>query len=143
MKAFILSFFLTFTFPLIAQTITPETTQAATEALTDEVVPLDTVVDATVAVVKDGKSMGRLALSVALLNLLVMFLKTNLANTWFSKKSTNYKRAFLLVAGQVLGILLAIQSGLSPLSAVIGGLITSGGAVAIFESVKGLLPKKK
>jgi len=120
----------------------PETSPAPTAAPADEIVPLDEAVAATAALVKDYKGMGKLGGAVALLNLLIMLLKTQLLGGWFNKRSPMTKRAILVAAGQALGILLAIEGGMGPLSAVIGGLITSGGAMAIYESVKPFLKKK-
>jgi hypothetical protein len=128
------------------QATPPATTEAPaaqdTPAPADEIVPLSDVVDATGALVKDAKGMGKLGLAIAVLNLLIMFLKTQLAGAWFAKRGPKTKRLLLVVFGQAAGILLAIEGGLSPLSAVIGGLITSGGAMLVYEAAKPFLKKK-
>jgi len=114
------------------------------ESLPSEVfVPIDQVVDATLNLVKDGKGMSKLVLSMGVLNLLVMLLRTAMLSAYFDKKSPGVKRFIILVLGQILGILSAVEGGLSPLSAIIGGLITSGGAVALFEAYKPLMKKKE
>lgn len=133
LKTFFLIFALSFSGAAFAQEVS---------SALDQVVSLDQVAEATVVLVKDGKGMTKLALTVAVLNLLVMLLKTNLAGQWFSKQKPGLKRFVLVVLGQGLGILLAMESGLSPLSAVLAGLITSGGAVSLFEAYKAVFGKK-
>lgn len=109
---------------------------------TGEVVELDEVAKAAVDLFKDYKGMGKLGLAIALLNLFIMFLKTNMMNGWFQKRKPATQRLLLVVFGQALGILLAMEGGLSPWSAVLGGLLTSGGAVAIYEVAKPFFKKQ-
>lgn len=47
------------------------------------------------------------------------------------------KKIVIVVLGQLIGILMAIGKGLKWYEALIAGLLTSGGAVAIFHAFKG------
>ena len=128
--------------PVADETPAPEASVAPeATAPAEEIVPLDEAINATVALVKDYKSMGKLGAAIALLNLLIMLLKTQLLGAWFSKKGPKTKRLLLVVFGQAMGILLAVEGGMGPLSAVIAGLITSGGAMAIYEAYKAAFKK--
>lgn len=117
-------------------------TAVSTSTTIDDTASLDQVLDATVTLVKTGKSMGSLALAVAVINLLILMMKTSYAGELFTKANPAIKRVILLALGQVAGILMAMAAGTGAMSAVIGGLVSSGGAVAIFEAVKPLLPAK-
>jgi hypothetical protein len=135
---------------------TPSPTPSVTPAVTAEgpgsaallnptdntTVPLDDVANAAFNLAKDHASLGKLGLAMALINLIAMLLKTDAVGGWFSKAHPLVKRAVLLGLGQVAGILLAVEGGAGVTAAIFGGLITSGGAVALFEAVKPLLPAK-
>lgn len=101
-----------------------------------EIVELDAFAKAVIDLVKDYKNLGGLALAMAVLNLLMMLLKTKLFGQWLDSRSRNVKKLALVVLGQALGILAAISTGLSPLSAVLAGLISSGGAHILYEEWK-------
>ena len=53
----------------------------------------------------------------------------------------NFKRLLVTLLGVVWGVVTARMNGLGLLEALVAALITSGGAVALYEAVKPLLPK--
>jgi hypothetical protein len=108
----------------------------------NSVVQLDDVATAALALVKDRSSLGQLGLAMAIINLIAMLLKTSYVGGWFSTAHPIAKRAVLIGLGQVAGILLAIEGGMGVTAAIFTGLISSGGAVALFEVCKPLLPIK-
>lgn len=114
--------------------------EASVEPVEAEV-SLDQLVSAGSDLVKDYKGMGKLGLAIALLNFIMMMLKNPLLGAWLTKRSSNMKKFSLLVLGQAMGILIAVEGGLAPLSAVIAGLVTSGGAMAIYEAYKKFIKK--
>lgn len=105
----------------------------------EDFAPVAQVAEAAYEVIKDAHGMGKLALSIAILNLLIMGLKTHAARGWFDRLGPGSKRLVLLALGQALGILSAIEGGMSPASAIIAGLLTSGGASALYEAAKPFL----
>lgn len=121
--------------PAVAPTTPPALVQP------DDTATMDQVLDATVSLVQNGKSMGKLALAVAMVNLLIMLMKTSMMGNLFTKLNPIVKRLVILALGQAAGILMAMEAGTGPLAAVIGGLLSSGGAVAIFEMAQPLWAK--
>jgi hypothetical protein len=77
------------------------------------------------------KTMGPLALGIAGVTIVMQVLKKFVGDF-------KYKR--VVVAGLSVGyaVLLSVTSGLSWLQALIAALVTGGGAVAIYEAIKGL-----
>ena len=110
---------------------------------TVEVVTLDESIVAIVKLVQDWQNLGTMGLLMALLNILIMLLKSRFANEWFKKQKPGLKRVILLALGQIMGILVSLQGGMGILESIISGLIVSGGAMAIFEAAKPLFKKKK
>ena len=78
----------------------------------------------------------------AIINIIVLILKSNWCHGWFGKRSALVKRILIIVLGQVFAILTAIIGGTSWTDAIISGLISSGGAMAIWEVIKPIFVKK-
>ena len=106
-------------------------------------VPLDVAFKSLVDLVTNYKAMSPIALSIAIVLALTSFLKTDLVGGFFKNQSALIKRLIVTVLGQVAGVLTMISTGLVWHQAIIVGLISSGGAVAIYEAYKAAFPKKK
>lgn len=75
---------------------------------------------------------------------IVQFLKSSFVNKVFKNLDPKVQFALITILGQVYALaykLLILKS--EDVSAVVVGFISSGGAVAIFNAVKLLLPQKK
>lgn len=92
--------------------------------------------------VKNWKSLGGLGISSLILLLLISLLSSPLSKGWFGKKSKKIKRLVIAVLGQAVGITAGIYGGAVWYVAIVTGLITSMGAVTIFEAAKPLFAKK-
>ena len=110
----------------------------------EEAVPgIDQIGDALIALVKEWKVLGTLGIMIATLNILVMVLKSGFCKGWFGARSPLVKRFLIVLFGQALGVLMMVASGVSWLAAIVSGLVTSGGAVLVYESLKPLFKKKE
>ena len=105
-------------------------------------VPLDQAFKELIALVSNYKAMSPIALSISIVLLLVSVLKTDLVGGFFKNQSSLVKRLIITVLGQVAGVLTMVSTGIVWHQAVIVGLISSGGAVAIYEAYKVAFPKK-
>jgi len=108
----------------------------------DASVPLDVAFKSLVDLVTNYKAMSPIALSIAVVLVLTSFLKTDLVGGFFKNQSALVKRLIITVLGQVSGVLTMISTGLVWHQAIIVGMISSGGAVAIYEAYKAAFPKK-
>lgn len=99
-------------------------------------VPISDVFNDIAELVKNFKGLSGIGVSSALLAILLQFLKTDLAGGLLKNVNSNVIRIIVTVLGQVSGIIIGVAGGLGWLDSVIAGLLTSGGAVAIFEAVK-------
>jgi hypothetical protein len=106
-------------------------------------VPLDVAFKSLVDLISNYKAMSPIALSIAIVLALTSFLKTDLVGGFFKNQSALIKRLIVTVLGQVAGVLTMISRGLVWHQAIIVGMISSGGAVAIYEAYKAAFPKKK
>lgn len=108
----------------------------------DASVPLDQAFKELISLVSNYKAMSPIALSVSIVLLLTTLLKTDLVGGFFKNQSAMIKRLIITVLGQVAGVLTMISTGIAWHQAVIVGLISSGGAVAVYEAYKAAFPKK-
>jgi len=108
----------------------------------EQPVPLQTVFEAIATLVKNWKGMSGIGIAAAILTLLVQILKTELLGGLLAKASPFLKRLLITVLGQFAGIVIAVNGGLGWIEAVVAGLLTSGGAVAIYEAIKPFFSKK-
>jgi hypothetical protein len=140
MKHLLLTLMLAFVpMSLMAQETTPapfSETATVYDDATQEIVELDEFAKAMLAIVKDGKGMGKGALAIALLNLLIMALKTKLASEFFKKRHPGVKRLIIASLGQIVALIVLHQGGLSWGAALWQGLIVSGGAMLVYEAFK-------
>ena len=92
--------------------------------------------------VTNFKTMGPLGISMVLINLVIALLKSDALSNVFKKVDPLLKLLILVILGQIAGIInymtTEVAAGKSTaqavLSSVIYGLITTGGAMAIYES---------
>lgn len=105
-------------------------------------VPLDQAFKELIGLVSNYKAMSPIALSIAIVMLLTTILKTDLVGGFFKNQSALIKRLIITVLGQIAGVLTMISTGIVWHQAVIVGLISSGGAVAVYEAYKAAFPKK-
>jgi hypothetical protein len=81
--------------------------------------------------VMNYKTMGPLALGVAGVTVVMQVLKKFVGDF-------KYKRLVVTALSVAYAVLLSLVSGLSLLQAAVAALITGGGAVALYEAIKGL-----
>lgn len=100
--------------------------------------------DPTLTLVKlitDWKAMSPIATGAMVILLLVQLLKTSLLGQFFP--SIEWKRFFITFLGIAYGVVYLVSTGTPWVTAAVVGLLSSGGAVAIYEALKPLLGKKK
>jgi len=112
-----------FPFLLLASDVSPE--------------PTTTLLD----LIKNWKEMTPLGIGMGLVSMLVQALKSDKLGGLF--KNFKYKRTLIVILGQIYAIGLMVVQGSSWISAIITGLISSGGAVAIYEAIKPLFSRDK
>lgn len=103
-------------------------------AFAQDVVPMEQPVNQLLELIKNYKTLAPLALSVAVINLVVSFLKTDFVGGFFKNTNHFVRMLIITVLGQLVGILNMISTGMSLSNAIVLGLISSGGAVAIYEA---------
>lgn len=108
-----------------------------------EVPTLSAIADLVMYMIKNWKALGTLGAVSAILSLLIGILRGPWLDGWFAKLGQGWKRAIILILGQVLGIIIMLVEGSVWYVAIIQGLFTSGGAILIYETLKPLLGKKK
>ena len=101
------------------------------EPVLDQGIEMDVVTKSLKHLVSEKKSV--LSVSIAVLMLLLQLIKSKLVKGWFGSRSRLVRRSSVIVLGQVLAIFSMVSMGQSWLTSIIAGLITSGGAVAIYE----------
>lgn len=89
------------------------------------------------------KTLGPLGIGASVIVILTQLLKGDFFGNIFKGLNSNVKRLIITVLGQVYGLIFMVQSGSSWGNAAIIGLLSSGGAVAIWEAIKPLVEKKK
>jgi hypothetical protein len=116
-------------------------TLAYCQVVDDPPVPLSDFFNDIIELVRNWKGMGALAISSAILTLIVHGLRVVALGDLFDSLRPGIKRAAIIILGQVQGIVLAISGGMAWWEAILTGLLTSGGAIAIYECLKPLLNK--
>ena len=114
-------------------------------ALAQEVVQpgLDELGGSLIELAKNWKTLGTLGILIAILNLLIMLLKSKYCKGWFGKQSALIKRTLIVILGQAVAILALVSGGASWVAAILAGLVTSGGAITVYEVLKPLFNKKE
>lgn len=108
-------------------------------ALGQEPVSNEDVFKALLDLLAAWKSGGMLAVMSAVIMFLMQLLKSPiLPDAWFSLRSKAWKRFILVVLGQGAGIVAALVTGGALLPAMFAGLVSSGGALAIYHAAKDL-----
>lgn len=85
-----------------------------------------------VMLIANLKSMGPIAIAMAVITILVQGGKAFLGDDF------KYKRVAVTILGVAYGIFVSLNNGLGIVEALVLGLVTSGGAVAIYEAIKGI-----
>lgn len=98
--------------------------------------PLKSIAD----LILNWGTMKPLALGSSIIVVLVQLMKSELLGKFFDR--FEYKRVLITILGQAYGVVLLVLNGSTWINAVVVGLITSGGAVAIWEALSPLLKKK-
>lgn len=121
-----------------------------TPSVTSEVkaeIPEGDPIASLVKLITDWKSMSPIALGIALVILLVQISKAGWIESLFKlfgwSHVLEWKRAIVTISGVVYGVLYLINTGSHWLSALAVAVLSSGGAVAIYEAIKPLFPNKK
>ena len=110
----------------------------------DPALTLSQLFNMVIDLVTNWKILSGWVITSSILVILIGILKSNLTDALFlwHTKGPIIRRAVVVVLGQVLGIILAISTGVTWYSAIIIGLFTSGGAVIIYNVLKPLWKKK-
>ena len=93
--------------------------------------------------VENWKSLGGLGICSLILLFLISLLKSKFGMGLFKKLDPLVKRLVVTLLGQGVGIVGAMYGGAEWKIALVAGLLTSGGAVAIYEVTKPVLALKK
>lgn len=103
-------------------------------------VPFGTLLESVGELIKNWKGLSGIGLASSLLALVIQALKTELLGGLLNKAGPlgpNIRRLIIFVLGQISGIVLSFAGGkFSLVEAIITGLITQGGAVALYEHLK-------
>lgn len=101
---------------------------------------LSNIFDAIVELVVNWKVLGSFGIASAILSILIMCLKADFTDFLFkwSTKGHYVKILIIVILGQGAGIIAAISTGMKWQTAVFSGLITSGGAMVIYNAAKPL-----
>jgi hypothetical protein len=105
-------------------------------------VPIKDVFEMIAQLVNNWRSLSTLGLISSVIVLVMQILKTEIMGGLLLKASPFLKRLLITVFGQVAGVIVAVSGGLTWVEAIVTGLITSGGAVAIYEAIKPFFSKK-
>lgn len=104
-------------------------------------VPESGDIAASINILLNAKALGAIGLGAAIILIVVQFLKSSLFDQIFKSLDPKYKRLLITLLGVVYGVLYLIVSGKSGAEAIMVGLFSSGGAVAIFEAIAPFLKK--
>lgn len=98
-------------------------------------VPEGDAFQSLLALILNWNSLAPLAIGSGLIVILVQAMKQFVGDGFI------YKRTLVVFLGVVYSVLLSMQQGLGLVESLVVALITSGGAVAIYEALKPLLGK--
>lgn len=98
--------------------------------------PIATISD----LIKNWKKMSPVAIGAAIILILVQLLKHNIFGQFFH--NIEFKRSLITVLGVLYGVVYLVSVGTDWITALVVGLLSSGGAVAIYEAIKPFLKKK-
>lgn len=104
--------------------------------LAEPVIPDGDPLSSLLALIMNWKAAGPIALASSVVVVLVQVLKSSLG-------SFQYKRLAVVILSCAYGVLQGITSGLSLFQALVLALVTSGGAIALYESIKNPLALTK
>ena len=85
---------------------------------------------------RNWKSLGKLGILSFILMIIIAFLKTPLGLGIFYKIGDKWRMLLIVCLGQVAGIILMVTGGIGWGASIIAGLLTSGGALAIWQVIK-------
>lgn len=104
--------------------------------------PVIGIVDSFIDLFKNGKALGVMGCISLAITIIIKILKLDFIGNLFGKLNPYIQRLLIVILGQASGILVSIISGISWWQAIITGLISSAGAVAIYEAAKPFFKKK-
>lgn len=108
-----------------------------------ETVPMESVFDSIAELVKNYKGLKGIGLAAAIISIVFQLLKTALFGGLMDKAGPFLRRAVLTGMGLITAIVMAVAGGMSWIEALIAGLLSSGGAVALYEALKPFFKKKE
>ena len=106
-------------------------------------VPMEDIFKSISSLISNFRGLSGIGIAAAILTILIQFLKTDITGNLMQKLPSTWRRILITILGQIGGIVIAANGGLGWVDSIIAGLLTSGGAVAIYEALKPLLAKKK
>ena len=105
-------------------------------------VQIKDVFEAISLLIKNSKGLSGIGIASAIVVILIQLLKTEMLGNLMNKLPPFWKRILIVLLGQISGILIGVNSGMGWVNSIIAGLLTSGGAIAIYECLKPLFVKK-
>lgn len=96
------------------------------------------VLTSIVNIVQNWKGMTAIGVISAFVVLLVQVAKVTFLESLWEKWGTTKKHAFIVCLGVISQILVQVVKGSNWTDALIGGLVTGGGAIAIYEGIAGV-----
>ncbi len=112
----------------------------------DAPVAISTVFETLSNIIQNWKSFHGVAIAIPCLTLFIQLLKTKELGGILDKTGPNgvwTRRLFIFLLAQVCGVILSVSSGkFSLVQAVLDGLLTQGGAVALYEHLKPFFKKQ-
>lgn len=100
-------------------------------------VPISDIFNDAVELIKNWKGASVFVILSGVLTIIIEVGKQTFLQPFWDKAGKTVKKIVITCLGQILGIILGLSKGLKWYEALIAGLITSGGAVAIFNAFKG------
>lgn len=104
--------------------------------------PIITIFNSLVELIRNPKGLGVLGCISLSITIIISITKLDFMGNLFQKLNPYIQRALVVVLGQISGILIAVIGGVVWYEAIIAGLLSSGGAIAIYEVIKPFFKKK-
>lgn len=101
------------------------------------------IINSLVALIKNWKGMGALAMVSGIVALLVQIAKATFLSSVWDKWGPLKQHAVVVTLAWASQILISISSGINWLDSLVAGLATGGGAIAIYEAISGALKAPK
>ena len=109
-------------------------------------IPIGTAIDAILGIIKNRDGWKGIGMASSILACLIQLGKSDTLGGFLDKSGRfgpYIRRLIILLMSQTMGFIISFSSGkFSWIDAIVTGLITQGGAVAIYEHIKPFFAKK-